>query len=228
MTPSLAAFLSGFALSAALIVAIGAQNLFVLRQGLRGEHVGALVLFFGASDAVLIAAGVGGVGAMLQAVPGLTLILALGGAVFLTWYGVAAFGRVASPSTMSASAAERLSLGRALTTGAAFTFLNPHVYLDTVLLMGTAGSTQPAFVRPAFVLGAACASFLWFAALGYGARLLQPIFIRPSAWRVLDAIVGVVMFTLAASLAFGALELGSMDRNDPNVPGASLPEDGIR
>ncbi|MBB3934675.1 LysE/ArgO family amino acid transporter [Aureimonas phyllosphaerae] len=205
MTVQLSAFFSGFALSAALIMAIGAQNLFVLRQGLRGEHVGPLVLFFGSSDAVLIAAGVGGMGAFLSAVPQLEIALALGGAAFLTWYGVAAFRRVAAPSAITTGAAGTISLGRALTTGAAFTFLNPHVYLDTVLLMGTAGSAQPEGLRPVFVLGAASASFLWFAGLGYGARLLQPVFARPAAWRVLDALVGIVMLSLAASLVLGAV-----------------------
>lgn len=205
MTMYLPPFLSGFALSAALIMAIGAQNLFVLRQGLRGEHVGPLVLFFGLSDALLIAAGVAGVGAFLSAAPQLTTILALGGAVFLAWYGIAALRRMVRPGAMAVGAGEGLTLGRALAVGAAFTFLNPHVYLDTVLLMGAAGSAQPDALRPSFVLGAATASFVWFAALGYGARLLQPVFARPGAWRVLDALVGVVMLTLAASLAVGAL-----------------------
>lgn len=205
MTTLLPAFLSGFALSAALIMAIGAQNLFVLRQGLRGEHVGPIVLLLGLSDALLILAGVGGMGAFLSAAPQLTTVLALGGAAFLAWYGIAAFRRMALPSAMTAAAGGALSLGRAMTTGAAFTFLNPHVYLDTVLLMGTAGSAQPEDLRPFFVLGAALASFTWFAALGYGARLLQPVFTRPAAWRILDAVVGVVMLSLAASLLVGAV-----------------------
>jgi L-lysine exporter family protein LysE/ArgO len=205
MTIFLPAFLSGFALSAALIMAIGAQNLFVLRQGLRGEHVGAIVLFFGLSDAILIVAGVGGMGAFLSAAPQVTTVLALGGAAFLAWYGIAAFRRMAAPSAMTAAAGSSLSLGRAMATGAAFTFLNPHVYLDTVLLMGTAGSSQPEDVRSFFVLGAASASFAWFAALGYGARLLQPVFGRPAAWRILDAVVAAVMLSLAASLLVGAL-----------------------
>lgn len=205
MTNLFPPFLSGFALSAALIMAIGAQNLFVLRQGLRGEHVGPIVLFFGMSDAVLIAAGVGGIGASLSAAPQLTTVFAFGGAAFLAWYGIAALRRMASPGAMAVAATGGLSLGRAMATGAAFTFLNPHVYLDTVLLMGTAGSAQPEALRPIFVFGAASASFTWFTALGYGARLLQPVFTRPSAWRILDAVVGIVMLSLAASLVLGAL-----------------------
>lgn len=209
MTNFLLPLLSGFALSAALIMAIGAQNLFVLRQGLRGEHVGPIVLFFGMSDALLIAAGVGGIGAFLSAAPQLATVLALGGAAFLAWYGIAALRRMASPGAMAVAATGGVSLGRAMATGAAFTFLNPHVYLDTVLLMGAAGSAQPEALRPVFVLGAAMASFTWFAALGYGARLLQPVFTRPAAWRILDALVGIVMLTLAASLVLGTLDQSS-------------------
>lgn len=193
-------FLAGFGLSAALIMAIGAQNLFVLRQGLRREHVGAIVLFCAGADAILIAAGVAGVGAFLTAVPGLALVLAVGGAAFLGWYGLKALRRMLEPGAMTVAAGEGVTLGRAIAATAAFTFLNPHVYLDTVLLMGAAGSAQPVDLRPVFVLGATSASFAWFVALGYGARLLEPLFARPTAWRVLDAFVGVTMLTLAGSL----------------------------
>ncbi|MEH3106371.1 MAG: LysE/ArgO family amino acid transporter [Sphingomonas fennica] len=205
MTQMLPAFLKGFLLSAALIMAIGAQNLFVLRQGLRREHVGPIVLFCGLADAVLIAAGVSGMGALIAAVPGLTMAMALAGAAFLGWYGVAALRRMATPAAMAPGDAPGLTLGRALAACAAFTFLNPHVYLDTVLLMGAAGSAQPPALRPVFVAGAASASFVWFATVGFGARLLAPLFTRPAAWRVLDAIVGVVMLGLAATLIAGAL-----------------------
>jgi L-lysine exporter family protein LysE/ArgO len=200
MTNILPTFLSGFAISAALIMAIGAQNLFVLRQGLKREHVGPIVLFCGCADAILIAAGVGGVGALLGAMPQLTLVLTIGGAAFLAWYGVKAFQRMMTPEVMTVSATGGITLGRALGATAAFTFLNPHVYLDTVLLMGAAGSAHAPALRPVFVAGAATASITWFAALGYGARILTPLFARPSAWKVLDAIVGIVMLTLAASL----------------------------
>ena len=200
MTITLAPFLTGFALSAALIMAIGAQNLFVLRQGLRREHVGTIVLFCGSSDALLIAVGVGGVGTFLAAAPQLTRLLALGGAVFLGWYGVQALRRMAAPEAMAVVSGGAMTIGRAIGATAGFTFLNPHVYLDTVLLMGAAGSAQPEAMRPLFVAGAGAASFAWFAALGYGARLLAPLFARPAAWRVLDAIVGVTMLTLAATL----------------------------
>ncbi len=200
MTNLLPPFITGFASSAALIVAIGAQNLFVLRQGLRREHVGPIVLFCGFADAVLIVAGVSGVGAFLGAAPQFTSLLALGGAAFLASYGLIALRRMLVPAAVTMTENGGLTLRRALAATAGFTFLNPHVYLDTVLLLGTIGSAQPAPLRPVFVLGAVCASFAWFTALGYGARILKPIFARPAAWRVLDALVGITMLALAASL----------------------------
>lgn len=200
MTNLLPTFFTGFAMSAALIMAIGAQNLFVLRQGLKREHVGPIVLFCGCADAILIAAGVGGVGALLGAMPELTLALTIGGSAFLAWYGFKAFQRMMASEAMAVSATGRITLGSALGATAAFTFLNPHVYLDTVLLMGAAGSAHAPALRPVFVAGAASASITWFAALGYGARILTPLFERPVAWKVLDALVCVVMLTLAASL----------------------------
>lgn len=201
MTSPIAPFLTGFALSAALIVAIGAQNLFVLRQGVRREHVGAVVLFCGGMDGLLVVLGVAGVGAALAAIPELTLALTFGGAAFLAGYGLVALRRMARPDAMRlAGGGDRLSLGQALAAAAGFTLLNPHVYLDTVLLMGAAGSAQPAPARPLFVAGAVVASLGWFLALGYGARLLAPLFARPAAWRVLDALVGATMLALSASL----------------------------
>ncbi len=199
---ALPTFTTGFATSAVLIMAIGAQNLFVLRQGLKREHVGPVVLFCAASDAVLIAAGVGGVGAFVQAVPQLVQAMTLGGAAFLACYGLIALRRgfrqpAHAATPVMAETSRRTSLRSALLTTAGFTFLNPHVYLDTVLLMGANGAAQPADLRPFFVAGAACASVIWFFSLGYGARALAPLFARPSAWRVLDLLVGTVMMMLA-------------------------------
>ena len=202
----IAPFLTGFAASAALIVAIGAQNLFVLRQGLRREHVGAIVLFCGTADAVLMVAGVGGLGALLGALPVLMVWLSLGGAGFLGWYGVSALRRMAKAEAMVVSDSEGVTLGRALAATAAFTFLNPHVYLDTVLLLGAVGAAQPAPLRPLFMAGGASASFLWFSALGFGARLLKPVFARPGAWRVMDAFVGGTMLALAGTLVVHAIK----------------------
>lgn len=198
----LPAFLGGFALSAALIVAIGAQNAFVLRQGLRREHVGPVVAFCAVADVTLMAAGVAGLGAVLEGVPGLVPALALGGAAFLGWYGLGALRRAwrSSVGLAADGRGEPLTLRQALLRTAGFTLLNPHVYLDTVLLVGAVGAAQPGG-QGAFVGGAGLASALWFAALGYGARLLAPVFARPAAWRVLDGVVGVTMLGLAAGLA---------------------------
>lgn len=204
MTGLVSPFVTGFATSIALIVAIGAQNLFVLRQGLRHEHVGPIVLFCGCSDGLLIVLGVSGVGAFLGALPQLTTLLAIGGAAFLAWYGVTALSRMAVPNAFVLGEAGSMTLRRAMTAAAGFTFLNPHVYLDTVLLLGTVGSAQPVALRPAFAGGAAAASFLWFAGLGYGARLVKPVFTKPAAWRALDLLVGVTMLALAVSLALHA------------------------
>jgi L-lysine exporter family protein LysE/ArgO len=211
MSPELAepslfpSFAKGFALSAALIVAIGAQNMFVLRQGLRREHVGPIVLFCGTADALLIAAGVAGLGAILALIPGLSLFLTLGGAVFLGAYGLSALRRASRSETMAVTLQPSLTLARALAGAAGFTLLNPHVYLDTVLLMGAVGSSLPPHGRPMFVAGAATASYTWFAALGYGARLLTPVFARAIAWKLLDLVIGVTMLALAAALVSRAL-----------------------
>jgi L-lysine exporter family protein LysE/ArgO len=201
------AFLNGLALSAALIVAIGAQNAFVLRQGLRREHVGPIVAFCAIADAALMAAGVAGLGAALERLPGLTAALALFGAAFLGWYGVGALRRACHPGAMLVAQARGapLTLGAALARTAGFTLLNPHVYLDTVLLVGSVGAAQPAAGQAAFVAGAGLASALWFAALGFGARLLAPLFVRPAAWRVLDALVGATVLVIAAGLVVHAL-----------------------
>ncbi len=195
-------FLSGFALSAALIVAIGAQNSFVLRQGLRREHVGTIVLACAAADVTLMGAGVAGLGAVLRRLPGLAAVLTVGGVVFLAGYGVGALRRaIRRPVGLASDGpAEALSRRGALLRTAGFTLLNPHVYLDTVLLVGAVGAAQPAGGRLAFVAGAGSASALWFAALGYGARLLAPVFRRPAAWRVLDGLVGATMLALAGEL----------------------------
>jgi L-lysine exporter family protein LysE/ArgO len=200
-----AAFTTGFAISATLIVAIGAQNAFVLRQGIRREHVAPTVLFCVLADLVLIGAGVAGLAKLLGQAPVLTASLTIAGAAFLLWYGVHALLRAMKPQSLQAGAgAERLSLRTVLGQAAGFTFLNPHVYLDTVLLMGTIGARQAVDGRIAFVGGAACASALWFTGLGFGARLLAPVFARPAAWRRLDTLVGLTMIGIAAMLVWQA------------------------
>lgn len=195
------AFTTGFALSATLIVAIGAQNAFVLRQGIRKEHVAAIVAFCALSDFILMGAGVAGLASVLGNSPALVALLTAAGSGFLVWYGIKALRRAAQPQSLAAAAGEgSLSLGGAMAQAAGFTLLNPHVYLDTVLLVGSIGTRQPPDMRMWFVGGAACASGVWFTTLGYGARLLAPIFARPRAWQVLDTIVGLTMLTLALLL----------------------------
>jgi L-lysine exporter family protein LysE/ArgO len=201
------AMLRGAALSASLIIAIGAQNAFVLRQGLEravrsGAHILPVVLICAGSDALLISAGVAGAGALLQGMPQLIAAVRWLGVAYLTWYAVTAFRRALRPAEVGLVAgplADR-SLARTVTTTLALTFLNPHVYLDTVVLLGTIAARESPEARPAFALGAIAASFSWFFALGYGARLLSPLFARPSAWRILDAAIGVMMLGLALSL----------------------------
>jgi L-lysine exporter family protein LysE/ArgO len=201
----LPAFAQGFALSAGLIAAIGAQNMFVLRQGLRREHVWPIVLFCAAADATLIVAGVNGLGSALAVVPGLSPILAMGGATFLAWYGFSALRRAASPSALVVGQEAGISLKAALAGSAAFTFLNPHVYIDTVMLMGAVGTSLPTGERTPFVIGAASASFAWFASLGFGARFLAPLFVNPAAWRILDFAIGIMMLVISASLVRAAM-----------------------
>ena len=195
------AFTTGFALSATLIVAIGAQNAFVLRQGIRKEHVAPIVAFCALSDFILMGAGVAGLAGVLGNSPVLVALLTAAGSGFLVWYGIRALRRASLPQSLrAAEGAEPLSLGNALAQAAGFTLLNPHVYLDTVLLVGSIGTRQPPDMRAWFVGGAACASGVWFTTLGYGARLLAPIFARPRAWQVLDTVVGLTMLTLAVML----------------------------
>ncbi len=194
-------FFQGLVLSLGLIVAIGAQNAFVLRQGLRREHVGSVVLFCAVADAVLITAGVLGMAQALRDSPGLARALALAGAAFLALYGWRALQRARQPQQLNAAdGGEGLSRGAAVAQAAAFTLLNPHVYLDTVLLVGSIGAQQPAALRGWFVAGASTASLCWFGLLGFGARWLAPWFARPRAWQVLDGLIGITMGVLAALL----------------------------
>ena len=199
-------FVQGLALSLGLIVAIGAQNAFVLRQGLRREHVGSVVLFCAVADAVLIAAGVLGMAQALGQSPVLARALALAGALFLAVYGAQALRRARHSHRLEAAeGGEGLRRGAAVAQAAAFTLLNPHVYLDTVLLVGSIGAQQPAALRGWFIAGASSASLFWFALLGFGARWLAPWFGRPRAWQVLDGLIGVTMFVLSALLVRHAL-----------------------
>jgi len=194
------AFLSGFTLGLGLIVAIGAQNAFVLRQGLKREHVFWVCLVCALSDALLIAAGVAGFGFIVQQVPWLIEAMRYGGAAFLVAYGIrSVLAAFRSTQTLEAAASSAGSLRKAILTVLAFTWLNPHVYLDTVVLLGSI-STQFGDARPVFAAGAMTASFAFFFSLGYGARLLRPLFASVTAWRILDGVTAMVMFAIAAKL----------------------------
>lgn len=204
MPASLAAALTGLAFGLSLIVAIGAQNAFVLRVGLRRAHVLPVVAVCAVSDTLLIAAGVGGLGALVDRAPAVLAVARVGGAVFLLGYAAVAARRAWRPSgALTADAdATPTRLWPVLATCLALTWLNPHVYLDTVVLLGSVAGTHGE-QRWWFGAGAVLGSLLWFTGLGFGARLLRPLFARPGAWRVLDAGIALVMATIAVGLLRG-------------------------
>ncbi|MDR6675311.1 LysE/ArgO family amino acid transporter [Xanthomonas sp. 1678] len=197
----LEASLAGFIASAGLIIAIGAQNAFVLRQGLQRQHVGVVVAVCAFGDIALIVLGVAGIGALVQQWPALLQVLRYAGAAFLGVYGLMAAQRAwRGAGALKAQGEEPASWRRILLTCLAFTFLNPHVYLDTMVLLGSLSTRYPGALRWAFAFGACLASVAWFCSLGYGARLLQPVFRKPNAWRVLDACIAVFMLALCLLL----------------------------
>ena len=193
---------TGFASGLALIIAIGAQNAFVLRQGLKRQNIFAVVLFCAVADAVLIGAGILGLGAVIESVPWLLVGLRFGGAAYLVWFGISSIRRAISPSTLETSGQAKSNLAKAIGTAAALTFLNPHVYIDTVILLGSIGN-QFVNDRWWFWLGASIGSFVWFFGLGYFARLLAPLTSSMKFWRILDSLIALVMFFIAGYLLFG-------------------------
>lgn len=198
------AFATGFGTTFSLILAIGAQNAFVLRQGLMQSHVFAICLFCALSDAILITAGVAGMGTIVAALPWLLDALTWGGATFLIVYGVLSLRRAFSPGALRAAAQGAPSLGGELATIFAFTWLNPHVWLDTIGLVGAVSTGfHGGAAKAAFTVGAVSASFVFFFGLGYGARLVAPIFARTRAWAVLDTVIALVMWAIAALLILG-------------------------
>ena len=190
----------GFIASFTLIAAIGAQNAFVLRQGIRREHVLPVVALCTVSDIVLIAAGIAGIGALITAHPSALNIAKFGGAFFLVGYGLLAARRAWRPSSLSPSESAPARLIDVLLTCAALTFLNPHVYLDTVVLLGALANEHRG-ERWLFGVGAVTASAVWFFALGLGARQLAGLFAKPLTWRILDGLIAVMMIGLGVSLA---------------------------
>ena len=193
------AALSGLGFGLSLIVAIGAQNAFVLRQGIRGEHIAVVVAICAVSDAVLITLGVAGAGAVIEGMPELADGVRIAGAAFLFGYAALAARRVWRPSALHASGEDAAGVRAVALAALALTWLNPHVYLDTVVLLGSVAATH-GDARWWFGLGAAAGSVLWFAGLGYGARLLRRPFSRPGAWRALDGAVALIMGAIGLSL----------------------------
>jgi L-lysine exporter family protein LysE/ArgO len=199
---------AGFALGLSLIMAIGAQNAFVLRQGLQRQHVFAVAAICALIDATLISLGAGGFGAIVSSHPTITAVAAWGGVAFLVVYGGRSFLAALHPGSLDSrgTPAEKDTSLRAIVSATlAVSLLNPHVYLDTVVLLGSVAAQYPAGVRAFFALGAMSASAVWFFSLAYGARLLAPLFARPIAWRVLDVLIGCIMWWIAGSLAWGQL-----------------------
>jgi len=198
---------AGFVTSAGLIIAIGAQNAFVLRQGLQRSHIGLVVAVCMFSDAALILSGVAGMGALVLAWPQLLQVLRFGGAAFLACYGLLAAQRAwRGTGALVAGQGQVQSRRSVLLACLAFTFLNPHVYLDTMVLIGSLSTRYPGAAQWAFALGACLASVVWFSALGFGARLLQPVFRNPHAWRVLDGCIAAFMLALCLLLLLHPLQ----------------------
>jgi L-lysine exporter family protein LysE/ArgO len=199
----MSSLLAGFAFGLSLIVAIGAQNAFVLRIGLTRRHVAAVVAVCALSDVVLIGAGVAGLGALVDRHPAVLVVARVAGAAFLVGYAGLAIRRAIRPAVLAVDE-ERPATGPAgaLGTALALTWLNPHVYLDTVVLLGSVAAGHGE-LRWWFGAGAMLGSLVWFTALGYGARLLTPLFARPRAWRVLDGVIAAVMLAIAAGLLWG-------------------------
>ena len=195
---------AGLLTGLSLIVAIGAQNAFVLRQGLRRSHVGLVVAICALSDVVLIVAGVAGIGVVVDRAPWAVEVIRWLGVAFLSAYGVLSLLRARRPQALSVGDAAVESRGGVAARAVALTWLNPHVYLDTVLLLGSIAGTHGTTGRWWFALGACVASLGWFAGLAHGARLAAPRLTDPRAWQVLDVLVGLVMLAIAARLALGA------------------------
>jgi L-lysine exporter family protein LysE/ArgO len=195
-----AVFAQGWAMGAGLILAIGAQNALVLRQGLKREHVGTVVVVCTLSDWLLIALGVFGLGALIQGSPRLLEVFRFGGAAFLLGYALLAAKRAWRPAAGLTAAGQASSLGATLSAAFAFTYLNPHVYLDTVVLLGGLGARQPTELRAAFAAGAGVASAMWFGLLGFGAAAAAPKLQNANTWRVIDALVALLMTGLGLQL----------------------------
>jgi L-lysine exporter family protein LysE/ArgO len=197
------ALVAGLLTGLSLIVAIGAQNAFVLRQGIARKHVGPVVAICAVSDLVLIAAGVAGIGAIVQHAPTALTVVRWLGVAFLTAYGVRSLWKARHAGALTAATDEEPRLRAAVLQATALTWLNPHVYLDTVLVLGSVAAHHGPTGKWWFAVGAGVGSILWFTGLGYGARLASPVLARPRAWQVLDVLIGLTMLAIALQLARG-------------------------
>jgi L-lysine exporter family protein LysE/ArgO len=195
------AFVPGFLTGLSLIIAIGAQNAFVIRQGLKKQHVFLVVIICSVIDAALIALGIGGLGAVISGLPWLLEVIRWVGVAYLTWFGIKSIINATKTQSLDASGTESKSAGKVAATIVGLTLLNPHVYLDTVIFVGGIGNTFGEN-RWFFAFGAMLASVVWFFSIGYGARAASRYMSKPVFWKVLDSIIAVIMFTLAVSLAF--------------------------
>jgi L-lysine exporter family protein LysE/ArgO len=195
------AFFQGLAIGASLIMAVGAQNAFVLKQGIRGQHSLSIALLCSVIDALMIAAGVAGLGKLILASPALTHLASLGGSAFLLWYGWGALHSSFTPKRLDVSQGQVSgSLRAVMLTTLGISLLNPHLYLDTLVLLGSISTQYPRPQHFWFGMGAMLASFLWFFSLSYCARLLAPVFQRPQAWCVLDRLIWFIMWSIALAL----------------------------
>lgn len=198
------AFLPGFFAGLSLIVAIGAQNAFVIRQGLTRQHVFVVVAICAIADAALIALGIAGLGAIIQGLPVLLEVVRWFGVAYLTWFGIKSVRSAFKSEVMDTSGAQTSSIKKVIASVLGFTLLNPHVYLDTVILLGSI-SNQFSEDRWMFGFGAMTASVVWFSSIGFGARAASRFMSKPIFWRVLDSLIAVVMFSIAFYLAFASL-----------------------
>jgi len=202
-------FIQGFLMGAGLIIAIGAQNAFVLKQGIKGEHRSVVALICALSDAVLITAGISGMGYLFTQHPLITKYTAFGGALYLAWFSFRSFRSAIKGESMeiSGNGGSSMTLKNAVITTLALTYLNPHVYLDTVVMLGGFGASRPSGLRPFFGLGAASASFIWFFSLAFSGRILAPLFRKKISWRILDTGIGIVMAYITYSLVLFGLSV---------------------
>lgn len=198
-------YLVGLTTLLSLIVAIGAQNAYVLKQGILGKFIVPIIIFCTLSDMLLISLGIFGFGFILQSAPWLLEVLRWGGGLFLLWYGFSAARRSLHPGSLKVDASTEgpQTLGKAIAIAAAMTYLNPHTYIDTVVLLGSLANQHGEEGRWAYYAGAITGSFLWFTGLGLGARFLRPLFASKKSWRILDGVIALIMFYLAFKIMFG-------------------------